>query len=225
LAIDGARSGSLFNAYRDKREVAEDCLARKVDPLDEDLAAWLSFLDAWTKSPDPDAMLSRSGLNANDVSRLKRRWAKRMEDDPTLGIEAAKIAAQGRKPMPTITVAAAMLRPFPWSKRGEVKAVVAKATVAADAPVDVSLDQYARVCAELAMVAAQSVLPVADSRTARVECRVVPGGREPMASCLVFQFRAGCGSPPARRSPSSAPPSRCKTDRAATPLACRRRSI
>lgn len=75
-----------------------------------------------------------------------------MEEAPKLGIEAAKIAAQAHKPMPSITVAAPVLRPFPWSKRGEVKAAVAKVAVAADAPIDVSLDQYARVCAELAMV-------------------------------------------------------------------------
>lgn len=157
LAIDGVQGGSLFNAYRAKREVAEDCLARKVAPLEEDLAAWLSFLDAWAKSPEPDAMLSRSGLNTNDLSRLKRRWSKRMEEDRARAVEAAKLAAQGEKPMPTITVAAAMLRPFPWSKRGEVKAAVAQAPVAVDVPVDVSLDQYARMCAELALVSGSPI--------------------------------------------------------------------
>lgn len=45
LAEDGAAGGSTFNAYRVKLELAEDCLSRAVTPLDDDLGAWLAFLD------------------------------------------------------------------------------------------------------------------------------------------------------------------------------------
>src|SRR4051794_5552317 len=60
LATDGAE-GPLFGSFREKRAAAEDCLTRKVAPIDGDLAAWMSFLAAFSKSPDAFAMLGENG--------------------------------------------------------------------------------------------------------------------------------------------------------------------
>ncbi len=152
LAKDGLAGGSTFNTYRAKLEDAGDCMSRAVTPLDDDLPAWLSFLDHWSKSGDPSGMLKQHSLGVNDVSRLQRRWAKRLDDDPNLALAAAKLAAQGPAPLPKITVAAPQLRPFPWSKRRGPAATMPQISTAAGGPLpeDFPLDRYARVSAELA---------------------------------------------------------------------------
>ncbi len=151
LAKDGLAGGSTFNAYRAKLEEAEDCLSRAVTPLDDDLGAWLSFLDQWAKSGDPSAMLKKHSLGMNDVSRLRRRWQKRMDAEPKLALEAAKRAANGAGPLPPISVAPANLKPYPWSKR---RPAAAAAPVVALRPADSALaddfplDRYARLSAD-----------------------------------------------------------------------------
>ena len=151
LAQDGAAGGSTFTAYRVKLEEAEDALSRSVTPLDDDLEAWLGFLHTWSSNPDPVGMLKKLGLGTNDVSRLRRRWSKRLDDNSKLALEAAKIAARGPKPLPAISVAPSKLLPFPWSKRaGAARPSVQPSGGAGVAPVDFLLDRYARLSAELA---------------------------------------------------------------------------
>ncbi len=153
LAQDAASGAGIFPAHRLKVEEAEDCLSRAVSPLDDDLDAWLSFLHDWSKSADPLAMLKKLRLGANDISRLRRRWAKRMDGDPKLALKAAKRAADGAQPLPPISVAPAKLKPFPWSKRRPVAAAApALPPRAGDYALadEFPLERYARLSAELA---------------------------------------------------------------------------
>lgn len=61
-------------------------------------------------------MLRQHGLGMNDVSRLRRRWGRRMTQDTKLGVRAAKIAAQYPAPLPKITTEPVRLRPFRTSR-------------------------------------------------------------------------------------------------------------
>lgn len=115
IARDGT-SGLLFAAYAAQRAVAEDILARAVAPIDADLRAWMSFLQAYGAHPSPPEMLTAAGLGLNDLSRLQRRWARRMAEDAKLPAEAAEIAAKGPGPLPPLRVEKAAWKRFPWSK-------------------------------------------------------------------------------------------------------------
>ncbi|MSP26070.1 MAG: hypothetical protein EXR75_13100 [Myxococcales bacterium] len=156
LAEDGAKGGALFLAYQAALADSEDWLARTIKPLDDDLEAWLGFLGAWSSSKDPSVWLKQTlQLNGNDVSRLRRRWGKRIEEDTELAILAAKLATQGPKPLPRLEIAPAVLRRYSWSKRA-AEAPRANQVAGPAAPLveDFPVDRYARLCAELAALPA-----------------------------------------------------------------------
>ncbi len=108
-------AGPLFAELSAKRAVAEDCLARGVAPIDADLAAWMSFLAAYGAHAAPFELLQGNGLGLNDLSRLQRRWARRMAEDPRLPKQAAELAKKGPGPLPPLRVDRSVLKPFPWS--------------------------------------------------------------------------------------------------------------
>ncbi len=136
VARDGVE-GPLFTALRDKRAVAEDCLARAVAPIDADLGAWMSFLHAYGAHPAPAKLLEDAGLGLNDLSRLQRRWARRMAEDAALPKQAAELAKKGLAPLPALRVERAQLKPFPWSRGPVVVPVAPPPRVAA--PADTSM--------------------------------------------------------------------------------------
>jgi hypothetical protein len=117
LAASAARGDAEFTAFRARTLEAEDALARRIEPLDTELGAWLAFVRAWGHAPEPAAFLEERGLSANDVSRLRRVWDVRFEEQPALALEAARRLARGELgPVPPLHVAAKRLVPFPWSK-------------------------------------------------------------------------------------------------------------
>lgn len=117
LAASSARGGAEFNEFRARTIEAEDTLARRVAPVEEDLGAWLAFAKAWAASPDPAAFLSKHALRAGDVSRLRRGWDERFEAEPALAVKAARLVADGKVgPVPPLRVEPAHLVRFPWSK-------------------------------------------------------------------------------------------------------------
>jgi hypothetical protein len=133
VARDGA-GGPLFTEMCTKRGVAEDCLARGVAPLDADLGAWLAFLRAFGEHRAPFDLLAGAGLGMNDVSRLQRRWARRMAEDAELRKQAADLARKGAGPLPALRVEPPVLRPFPWSRGAAVKEAMKAAALAAARP-------------------------------------------------------------------------------------------
>lgn len=158
IARDGA-SGPIFAEYAAKRAMAEDCLARGVAPIDEDLEAWMGFLNAYGAHPAPAEWMASLGLGMNDLARLQRRWARRLEQDEALAKRAAEFAKKGiDKEAPKLRVAPAKLVPFPWSKgaaRAAEEAVSTGPRVAAPAetslaPGKLRLYSYVAVKARLA---------------------------------------------------------------------------
>ena len=116
IARDGA-SGPIFTEYAAKRATAEDCLARGVAPIDEDLEAWMGFLRAYGAHPAPAEWMASLGLGMNDLARLQRRWARRLEQDEALAKRARELAEEGiDQEAPKLQVAPRKLVPFPWSK-------------------------------------------------------------------------------------------------------------
>lgn len=149
LAEDGPQ-GALFQAYCEKLGEAEDWLVRGVTPLDDDLEAWLSFLHAWSESATPFELLKSAGLRMNDVSRLQRRWARRLAEDAALQKRAAEMAKKDPGPMPTIHTDVAELKTFPWSK-GRKPLPALRAEIPSEGDADAfGLDRYAALAAELA---------------------------------------------------------------------------
>ncbi len=155
LAADGASGGALFATYRNRVHEAEDSLARRTAPVDEDLEAWLGFLHIWSSTAAPALALERLGLGLNDVSRLQRKWARRMAEDEELEKTAAKLRERGPSPLGELSVGPRELKPFPWSKRrlaGSSKAAPPPSRPPSSGLIDTALGLhgYAAVMAELA---------------------------------------------------------------------------
>ncbi|MDI1448336.1 hypothetical protein [Polyangium sp. 6x1] len=104
-----AGAPAFFGEFENELAEAEDWLARRVKPLDDDPAAWVSFLHAYMNSADPIGLLAGAGLGLNDVARLERRWARRVEEDAAVGKKLAELARAPRG-LPRIEVEPKVLR-------------------------------------------------------------------------------------------------------------------
>lgn len=98
------------------RRIAEDCLARKVTPLDDDPAAWVGLLKTLGEADDPTAVLGSLGVTASDVSRIGRRWKARAREDLTLARTLTELGASANPPK-AVDVGLLELRPFPWTPK------------------------------------------------------------------------------------------------------------
>jgi hypothetical protein len=193
LAADGI-DGPLFAAYQRTLAEAEDWLARRVTPLDEDLAAWMGFLAAWSQHPAPFDLLASAGLGMNDMARLERAWARRLAQDASLQRAAAELATKPPAPLPAITVAAAVRRPFPWSVGAPAHAVAAVATLphkprsSASPPPSLTLEQHALLCAELDIDPARSAEILARYRqTPEMKAQVDAHFRDKLAASALMR--------------------------------------
>lgn len=104
----------LHLRYTRLRRQAEDCLSRRVDPLDDDAAAWAGLLGALALSDDPERMIGALGLRMVDVGRIGRAWRGRAEKDPAVADRLAKLAGKSKAPA-SLRCGATVLRPFPWT--------------------------------------------------------------------------------------------------------------
>jgi hypothetical protein len=131
--VELAGEPATLEAYAAELAAAEDLLSRRVTPLEDDPNAWVAFLHAYSKSPEPFELLKTNGLGMNDISRLTRRWARRVEQEN--GLEK-KLAMLARAPgeLPPIQVEPAALR------RSRL-----------------TLEQYARMCVEIALYPAHKL--------------------------------------------------------------------
>lgn len=98
------------------RRIAEDCLHRRIDPLDGDPASWVGLLGELGAADRPADILAALGITASDVSRLGRRWRQRARDDGALEKKLVELAATATAPT-SVTAGALELRPFPWSPK------------------------------------------------------------------------------------------------------------
>lgn len=108
----------LIAAYERDLAQAEERLARRVRPLDEDLGAWTRFLAAYAASEAPKELLSALGMTLPDLSRLGRVWKQRIEANRELARRAEKLARENAgKPMPPVVHAEpAKLVPSPHAR-------------------------------------------------------------------------------------------------------------
>lgn len=102
--------------YTEKYRVAQDCLARKLAPVEDDPAAWVGLLGALATSLDSSELLARLGITMNDVGRLGRHWKQRAKKDPALGARLAELAKDAKAPE-KVTVGPVELKPFPWTPK------------------------------------------------------------------------------------------------------------
>jgi len=143
-------------AYETELADAEDWLDRRVELVTEDAAVWASFLAAFEAHAEPFAFLQAKGLGMNDVSRLRRRWARRVERDAKIGERIAELRAKPGKLGP-LRLGPLVLRP---SRVAQARASVEDragggAKEVAVAELGLGVAEYAALCAELDAVPEQ----------------------------------------------------------------------
>lgn len=109
-----AESIPLQLEYTAKLRIAEDCLARKLNPISDDPGAWVGLLAALATTSDQAELLSKLGISMNDVGRLGRAWKERARKEPEIGQRLAELAKNPTTPE-KITAGPVELRPFPWT--------------------------------------------------------------------------------------------------------------
>jgi len=106
---------AVASSYQGELAAAEDWLFRRVAPLEDNPEAWVAFLHAFTQSTEPFALLEANQLGLNDISRLARRWALRIEQEPALEKKLAKLS-QAPGTLPRVEVEPAKLRSSPLAE-------------------------------------------------------------------------------------------------------------
>ncbi|KYF69382.1 hypothetical protein [Sorangium cellulosum] len=145
----------LLATYRQELAHAEDWLERSIDPLAEDATAWASFLAAFEAHAAPFELLKQKDLGMNDVARLRRRWARRAEEDATVGELLLKLRAEPEELRP-FRVGPRVLRPSRVAEaRGPAMAPTREPTAAIRPEPGLGLAEYAALCAELAALPEQ----------------------------------------------------------------------
>ncbi|XXX74138.1 hypothetical protein WMF30_41485 [Sorangium sp. So ce134] len=140
----------LLAAYEEELALAEDWLERRVEPLAEDAASWASFLAAFEAHPAPFELLRGMDLGTNDVARLRRRWARRAEEDAKVGELLVELRAQPGK-LGTLRVGSRVLKPSRVANaQGPAEATAGEPTEAEpSSEPGMGLAEYSALCAEL----------------------------------------------------------------------------
>jgi hypothetical protein len=99
-----AGEGGEFDAlYEESLGRALSLWARRVDPLDREIGAWVTFQRHALEAEDPGEIARRAGLTLGDELRLARLWRARLAEPEILA--SAEAAMSGPlAPMPTLTV-------------------------------------------------------------------------------------------------------------------------
>jgi hypothetical protein len=129
LRLQGSAEGdlSLFDAL-DRALVAQRVrFSRALEPLDEDLDAFLAFQRHIVVAAQPTARLAAHGLSLGDWTRLQERWAERLVADADVRMRiAAALSSPDMPPLPTVRPEPRKMPP-PLRQRSEVPARVASA--------------------------------------------------------------------------------------------------
>lgn len=111
LVAAATLSSGLFEQYQRELADAEDWLTRPIVPLDKNPLAWTAFLQTYSASPDPGAWLKSLKLGPNDVSRLSRAWASRVEKDPALAKQLSELSKSPPGALPALSVGPIQRKP------------------------------------------------------------------------------------------------------------------
>lgn len=117
LAESDEAEGDLFDALDRAVAAARARFDRGIEPLDDDLDAWLAFQGRVSSAQRPLAELAAHGLFLGDWVRLQERWATRLAGDPEIRARAGKLLAGPLGPLPEVRPAARALPP-PLLDRG-----------------------------------------------------------------------------------------------------------
>ncbi len=79
---------------------ASERYARRLPPLDNELAAWLDFIRIWSDAEQPTAMLAELGLRSGDLARLHRLWSRKLAEEPALQRAAQTLLARAPERLP-----------------------------------------------------------------------------------------------------------------------------
>jgi hypothetical protein len=109
-----AGSTDVYLELIEKRRVAEDCLGRKLAPLDDDPVAWMGLMGALATATDRSAVMEALGITAADMARLGRQWKEKGREDEAIRRKLEEAAATATPPQ-TIDAGPRELRPFPWT--------------------------------------------------------------------------------------------------------------
>ena len=111
-ALAGAPIGSeLAETYEVELFEARQRHSRRVRPLDEDMAAWFSFLTRWSEVEDKSGLLTSLGMDHFDLVRLHQRWSLVLDDDSEARQRAIEMLGAGGHELPVLEVAAKELPP------------------------------------------------------------------------------------------------------------------
>ncbi|MFO0615667.1 MAG: hypothetical protein U0414_23940 [Polyangiaceae bacterium] len=109
-----AGSSEVLIEHMQKRRIADDCLARKISPLEDDPAAWVGLLGALALAEAPGDLVGALGITMADVGRIGRAWKRRATSDPALAARMQELAPSAAAPT-KLDVGPLELRRFPWS--------------------------------------------------------------------------------------------------------------
>ncbi|MGK3988027.1 hypothetical protein WME99_33600 [Sorangium sp. So ce136] len=145
-----AAEPELLAEFEEELARAEDWLDRPIEPLADDAAAWASFLAAFGAHPAPFELLQEKRVGMNDIARLRRRWARRAEEDAELGELLAELRARPGEPGPLRVGPQVLRRSRAAGARGPADAPTAEDTAAVmPSEPGLGLAEYAALCAEL----------------------------------------------------------------------------
>lgn len=132
VAEDAELDGPLAEALEGELDAARGRLARRVEPLESDFAAWVRFQRWWSAHPSPPLALGRVGLRERDVMRLHRLWSGRLAADEALRAQSMTLHAEDTPAEPPIVItrpreleaAAARRRDGSWTLSAARQALV-----------------------------------------------------------------------------------------------------
>ncbi len=161
-----AEHPGLMLRHLELRALAEDCLARRITPLDDDPGAWSALLTMWVTTANPTATVAGLGLTLNDINRLGRRWLRRAAADEAVAAKLRELAGS-TSPLDALELEPLRLTAFPWSPQPATPATPASHLDALRArdgegrlPIELDLDLYAaltQLVAEVPHAAAQAM--------------------------------------------------------------------
>jgi hypothetical protein len=84
IEASAGEDDGLVDAFDGHRIAAHAWVIRPLPPLDEEYGAYVTFMQAFCRAPDPDEFLAVRGLSDHDMFRLQGLWQERMAADPEL---------------------------------------------------------------------------------------------------------------------------------------------
>lgn len=84
LADSAEKDSKLFDNYDATFNAYKWAFHRVIEPLENDLDAWMNFTGKLNKSEDQKQFLGDLGMDQNDVIRLQQIWAARVAEDAPL---------------------------------------------------------------------------------------------------------------------------------------------